>query len=281
MKMSTGDRSFDDLAERFEKRIYGSSKGEIRQAVIWRDLNVILPKNKKLRVLDLGGGLGLSSIKLSQLGHYVCFNDISPVMTKKAILLAKKAGVAEQIDWHVSSYQDLVDQLQGKFDLILCHALLEWLEHPEKIFPIIASLLKKEGVLSLCFYNPAGMVYRNLIRGNFNRVTQKESYQADKGSLTPDSPCEFSEVKQWLVENQFDIESVSGIRVFNDYAVEKRGGLKLPEAVLAMELEYSQLEPYKRMGRYLHIMARLGSSAALNGDKGVVRKSVGYYRTLI
>ncbi len=263
-KTILGDRNFDDLAERFEQCIYGSSKGEIRQAVIWQDLKAFLPENKKLRVLDLGGGLGHFSIKLSQLGHNVCFNDISRVMTEKAISLAKQAGVADQIDWHVSPYQDFFEKQTGRFDLVLCHALLEWLEQPEKLFAFIVDFLDENAMLSLCFYNPAGMIYRNLIRGNFNRVIQKDSYQADKGSLTPDHPCEFSEVKQWLAENQFDIESVSGIRVFSDYAAGKRGGLKLPEAVLAMELEYSQLEPYKRMGRYLHIMASLKSAEVSN-----------------
>ena len=250
----SGDRNFDDLAERFEKHIYGSSKGVIRQAIIWRDLKRALAGNKKLRVLDLGAGLGHFSIKLSQLGHDVCFTDISPVMAQKAIEFASQAGVDGNIDWNILSYLQFVEQHHGKFDLILCHALLEWLEQPEQLFPAMVNLLETRGIFSLCFYNPVGMVYRNLIHGNFNRVTHQEDYRGDKGSLTPDNPCSIREVKQWLGENQFDIESVSGIRVFSDYAVEKRGGLKLPKAVLDMELEFSQLEPYKWMGRYLHFM---------------------------
>ncbi len=252
--VASGDRNFDDLAERFEQRIYGSNKGAIRQAVIWRDLESVLAKNSKLRVLDLGGGLGYFSIKLSQLGHDVCFTDISPVMTQKAIELASQAGVDGKIDWNILSYQKFAEQHQGKFDLVLCHALLEWLEQPELVFPSIVNLLEVNGRLSLCFYNPAGMVYHNLIRGNFNRVERQEYYRSDKGSLTPDNPCSVKEVRQWLFENHFGIETVSGIRVFSDYVVEKRGGLKSPEAVLRMELEYSQSEPYKWLGRYLHFM---------------------------
>ena len=254
-RVARGDRNFDDLAERFEKRIYGSHKGVVRQAVIWRDLKSVLVENKKLRILDLGGGLGFFSIQLSRLGHEVCFTDISPVMTQKARRLARQAGVDENIDWYILSYQKFVEQHQGKFDLVLCHALLEWLEQPEQVFSAIVNLLETRGILSLCFYNPAGMVYRNLICGNFNRVASQQEYQADKGSLTPDNPCTVTEVKQWLVDNQLEIEAVSGVRVFSDYVVEKRGGLKSPAAVLNMELQYSQLEPYKWLGRYLHFMA--------------------------
>ena len=120
----SGDRNFDDLAERFEKRIYGSNKGKIRQAIIWQDLKSSLTESKKLRVLDLGGGLGHFSIKLSLLGHDVCFTDISQAMTQKAIEFASQAGVDGKINWNVLSYQQFAEQHQGRFDLILCHARL-------------------------------------------------------------------------------------------------------------------------------------------------------------
>ena len=55
------DRNFDDLTEKFKHKVYGGLKGEIRLAVIWRDLYQVLALNvmgKSLRILDIGGGLG-------------------------------------------------------------------------------------------------------------------------------------------------------------------------------------------------------------------------------
>ena len=55
------DRNFDDLAERFQRKIYGGLKGEIRLAVLWRDLESEVPALKEgrpLRILDVGAGLG-------------------------------------------------------------------------------------------------------------------------------------------------------------------------------------------------------------------------------
>ena len=36
------DRNFDELTEKFKNKVYGGLKGEIRLAVIWRDLNQVL-----------------------------------------------------------------------------------------------------------------------------------------------------------------------------------------------------------------------------------------------
>lgn len=255
------DRNFDDLADHFEQRIYGGSKGELRQAVIWRDLTSALPEIEcaatggPLRVLDVGGGLGHFSVRLSQLGHTVTYNDLSPIMARKARTRASSAGVVDQIAWYTGPYQELTDQLQEGFDLILCHALLEWLAEPARLIPALSPLLNPEGRLSFCFYNQAGIVYRNLIKGNFNWINNQDRYQANHNSLTPHHACTLEQVNDWLTVAGLVTSSISGIRVFSDYTVDKRGGLNTPESVFEMELNYSRLEPYKWLGRYLHIIA--------------------------
>jgi len=37
------DRNFDDLAQKFARKVYGELKGDIRLAVIWRDLLAAVP----------------------------------------------------------------------------------------------------------------------------------------------------------------------------------------------------------------------------------------------
>ncbi len=36
------DRNFDDIAEKFSRHIYGTTKGQLRQAILWQDLDVLL-----------------------------------------------------------------------------------------------------------------------------------------------------------------------------------------------------------------------------------------------
>ncbi len=57
---SVKDRNFDDMAEKFSRNIYGTTKGELRQAILWQDLQPLLSQlgPGPLRVLDAGGGEG-------------------------------------------------------------------------------------------------------------------------------------------------------------------------------------------------------------------------------
>lgn len=282
---SRSDRSFDAIADHFEKKVYGGLKGEIRLAVLRRDIFEYTAQRTKdlgrpLRILDVGAGLAQIAIDLATQGHTVVVNDISDNMLAKA-----KANFAQQkaaanskgfdtktfgeITWHVCSYQQLEEKLNPdnssinktnsdkstKFDLILCHALLEWLAEPAAIMDFFDRQLTDNGGLSLCFYNPVSYEYRNLIMGNFNLLDNTNYKSDNKTSLTPNHPVAKQQVESWLQSHHYHIVFTSGLRVFHDYTPLKRGGNTDPEAVIRMELRYSQQEPYKWLGRYLHILA--------------------------
>ncbi|MGP5514615.1 methyltransferase domain-containing protein [Psychrobacter alimentarius] len=261
------DRNFNAIADHFEKKVYGGLKGEIRLAVLRRDIFEYSAKmseklGRPLRILDVGAGLAQISIELATQGHSLVINDISANMLEKAKTSAAQIDKALDITWYVCPYQDLEDKLNkdkisngAKFDLILSHALLEWLAEPAMVMDFFDRQLANHGAISLCFYNPASFDYRNLIMGNFNLLDNTD-YKADnKKSLTPNHPIAKEEVDTWLAAHHYQTILTSGLRVFHDYAPLKRGGHNHPDAVIRMELRYSQLEPYKWLGRYLHVMA--------------------------
>ena len=260
MKISSRDRNFDDISAHFEKKIYGGLKGEIRLAVLRHDIFGWVKSwqqthNRPLRVLDVGAGLAQISIELAKDGHDVTINDISANMLEIA---KQNAGeTAQTIIWHTCPYQQLDDKLTGKYDLILCHAVLEWLAEPKLIMDFFDRWLvddrAEKGVLSLCFYNPASFVYRNLVMGNFNLLHNKD-FKADNGSLTPNHPVAKDEVIAWINDHYYQILHTSGLRVFHDYSPLKRGGHTNPQAVIEMEVAYSGQDPYKWLGRYLHFL---------------------------
>lgn len=284
-KETRTDRSFEAIADHFEKKVYGGLKGEIRLAVLRRDIfaQVTLMSDalgRPLRILDVGAGLAQIAIDLALQGHELVVNDISAAMLAKAKIsfeqqqahanqnttddsIRGKSATDGSITWYACPYQQLEEQLNAakvaKFDLILCHALLEWLAEPAAIMDFFAAQLSANGALSLCFYNPASFDYRNLIMGNFNLLDNllgNDGNQADnKKSLTPNHPVAKQQVETWLQQHHYKILLESGLRVFHDYAPLKRGGHNDPEAVIRMELRYSRQEPYKRLGRYLHILA--------------------------
>ncbi|MEN6670814.1 methyltransferase domain-containing protein [Psychrobacter sp. B38] len=274
------DRNFDAIADHFEKKVYGGLKGAIRLAVLRRDIFAYSAQmseslGRRLRILDVGAGLAQIAIELAAQGHSVVINDISANMLEKARANAEQAHQELDITWYVCPYQELEDKLNHdnqqkekdndnndtaaaedtKFDLIMSHALLEWLAEPATVMDFFDKHLADNGAISLCFYNPASFDYRNLIMGNFNLLDNTE-YKADnKKSLTPNYPVAKEEVDAWLATHHYQTILTSGLRVFHDYSPLKRGGHNDPDAVIRMELRYSQLEPYKWLGRYLHIMA--------------------------
>ncbi|MFK3915796.1 methyltransferase domain-containing protein [Psychrobacter sp. NPDC078501] len=263
------DRSFDAIADHFEKKVYGGLKGEIRLAVLRRDIfeyssQMSEALGRPLRILDVGAGLAQIAIELAAQGHSVVINDISANMLEKAKASAEKVDKKLDITWYVCPYQTLEETLgkeeNDKFDLILSHALLEWLAEPAAVMDFFDQQLIDGGALSVCFYNPASFDYRNLIMGNFNlldSLLDGNDYKADnKKSLTPNYPVAKEEVESWLKAHDYQTVRSSGLRVFHDYAPLKRGGHNDPDAVIRMELRYSQLEPYKWLGRYLHILAK-------------------------
>mgnify|MGYP006076209771 FL=1 len=252
-----GDRNFDDLAEKFARKVYGGLKGEIRLAVVWRDLVASMPQilsGKPLRIIDIGGGLGQLSVKLAALGHKVVYNDLSQNMLASAQKLAEQESVRDDIIWHQCPYQDLLKNRLGTFDLIICHALIEWLAKPQLLLNSLSVLMARNGRMSITFYNHNGLVYRNLIRGNFNVL--KGPFSADPRSLTPHNPLKPELIDQWIGQLSIKVEHSSGIRVFHDYVTNLIGGHLDDAAVIDMELKYSMLEPYKWLGRYIHYILR-------------------------
>lgn len=254
---ANGDRNFDPIAEHFATKIYGSLKGQIRLAVLNHDLTdalAHLPQDRPLRVLDVGAGLAQISLALSE-HHHVTINDISVNMLNKAYQNAHNLGMdLSNVRFIVCPYQELYERLHGeRFDLILCHALLEWLGNPHQIMDFFDYFLEDGGKLSLCFYNPAGVIYRNLIMGNFYQLDTPKV--ADHKTLTPNNPVSPLDVERWLHMHGYQIDSRSGIRVFSDYAPLKRGGLACDDDVIDMELKYSRQAPFWQLGRYLHFVA--------------------------
>jgi len=254
--MTTTDQNFDDRKGTFKKNIYGTSKGRVREAVLIRDLKQYIDSNlapgTTLSVLDVGGGQGQIAIKLAELGHDVTLTDISDEM----LTIAKQTACEKElknINFKCMPLQDLSKSLNEKYDLILCHAVFEWLEKPREAFTILNRLCKSDGAISFMFYNKVGQTLSNLVYGNFDYI--KAGMKAKRVvKLNPQSSLEPVDVYQWISEEQLMIAIKSGVRVFHDYIRDVNKWDSDVDNILDMELKYSQLAPYTEIGRYMHLI---------------------------
>ena len=79
---------------------------------------------RPLRILDAGGGFGFFSQKLAALGHQVVLCDLSADMLDEAARQLAEQGLSDRVRLIHCAIQDLPAQLEGEFDLILCHAVI-------------------------------------------------------------------------------------------------------------------------------------------------------------
>lgn len=252
------DHYFDERATRFASNIYGTPKGEIRLAILWRDLQQHIPwlnDHTPRQILDVGAGLGHLAIRLARLGHHVTCVEPSAQMLQQARDNVTHAGQQQRIRFVEASLQQLPQHLEQQYDLVICHAVLEWLAQPEDAIRHLMAWLNADGYLSLMAYNLNGIVMRNLVRGNFRKVKRGE-FAGDRRGLTPAHPLTPEQVEQWLEESQFEVLQQTGIRVIYDYLPRTVAQERSLEDLIEMEMRFSTQPPYCRLGRYSHWLCR-------------------------
>lgn len=251
------DRNFDDIAEKFSKNIYGTTKGRIRQAILWQELDALLTTLPAvpLSVLDAGGGEGQTGCGIAALGHNVVLCDLSAEMLSRARRLAEEKGVSDNMQFKQISAQQAGQYLDKPVDLVLFHAVLEWVAEPQQALRALYDVLKPGGVLSLMFYNINGLTMQTMVLGNFGYL-QAGLGKRKRKTLSPDYPRDPQQVYGWLQECGFTIENKTGIRVFHDYLRDKNKQSERFDEVLALEKQYCHQEPFLSLGRYIHVTAR-------------------------
>jgi S-adenosylmethionine-dependent methyltransferase len=254
----TNDRNFDDLARRFTDNIYGSPKGRIRLAILQEDLDTLLsrfPANTPLRILDAGSGLGYMALYLAQRGHEVVLCDHSAEMLQRAKQLFVEQAPAAKVTFIESPVQALQQHVRGQFDVVLFHAVLEWVSEPQPTLQDLLRFLRPGGFFSLLFYNRNSLVMRNLLRGNFRKLAA-DQFAGDPKSLTPTNPLLPEDVLGWLAASGLTVLSRTGVRIIYDYLSREIREQRSFEDILEMERRYCRQEPFIALGRYMHVLAQ-------------------------
>nr|WP_255537793.1 methyltransferase domain-containing protein [Motiliproteus sp. SC1-56] len=207
-----------------------------------------------LRILDAGGGLGQMSRWAAELGHRVTLCDHSQAMLEQAVAANEAAGLGGKIHIVRQPLVEFCTQSEDKFDLVLCHAVLEWVENGPELVAALQSVLAPTGTLSLMFYNRHSLVLRNALRGNFRRVMQGD-WEGNTGGLTPAHPREPKAVYRWLEELGLRVDQAAGVRCFYDYLPRKVQQTYAFDDILALERAHRHQAPYLEMARYIHLLA--------------------------
>ncbi len=262
----TTDKVFDGLAEKFRRNVYGTAKGWLRQQILYQDLQQIpflnqqIEPNSTANVLDVGGGLGQMSDWLAQQGHQVCFTEPAEDMRAEAQVLFDNQQQQHNYAFPVQVYDYKLQQISEQLEpaqLVVCHAVLEWLHQPQEALSHIATMMQPDGWLSLMFFNEHGLRFSNIVKGNYDKALRDTlDGTGQRLRLTPISPQDPETVIQGLRDQGLEIVSVAGIRIFNDYLRDKDPSEEDLLKVQELEWRYCHQDPYWRLGRYIHVIAR-------------------------
>ena len=253
---SDADKCFDELKPRFRRNVYESGKGLIRLEVLKADMLSCFPElteRKDLRILDAGAGMGQIAAWLARMGHFVTMADISAEMLDQARQEIIEAGLNEKIKILHASIQQLPAQLKGqKFDLILLHGVIAWLEHPLQAISGLKPLLANDGRFSVMFFNKDKLILKWGITGQLDQALKGKGSR--KGSLTPTNPLSYAEVETFCRENGLKILTKAGIRIFYRFFLRfpERFAASVEDFIVA-ELKYCRVEPYASLGEHTHI----------------------------
>lgn len=251
---SSSDRNFDDLTKRFKKNIYGTPKGMLRLYALRDDFSKFnIGQEEPLSILDAGGGMGQFSSELAAKGHKIELCDISAEMLVGARSLFKEQGLESQVNFTQCSIQDIPQNFDQQFDLVMNHAVIEWLVDPTEALSTLYQQVKPGGWLSVMFYNVHGKTWRGIMNGKLHAPTTSTERMSKEG-ISPQQPLEPQWVHDQLIDLGLEVKSWRGIRFIYDHMHQKirdRVGL---EAVAASESEFGELAPYRDLARYVHML---------------------------
>lgn len=251
------DRNFDTLVEKFSQKVYDTRKGDWRLKLLKEDLQSFCHTKKPLTIWDAGCGFAQISLWLAEQGHQLTLCDLSKIMLHRARQQFAEAGL--NAEFHHQAAQALAPHLP-EFDLVLFHAVLEWLAEPLPSLEVVAKKVKPGGHLSLLFYNRNAMVYTNTLKGAWRwKNLLNDSYMGKGSKLTPPNPQYPHDVIEQLQNWGFSVTTHTGIRVFHDYLSKDTLSQSPEDELFELEYRYCRMPTYRDMGRYIHLLARRDS----------------------
>ncbi|AZQ34165.1 methyltransferase domain-containing protein [Streptomyces cyaneochromogenes] len=247
-------------------------RASLRTAVVWEVLQDALDRRVKatgrqaLDVLDTGGGSGNFAVPLARLGHHVTVVDPSPNALFALERRAAEADVADRVQGVQGDAHGLFDVVErGRYDVVLCHGVLEYVDDPAEGLRNAVAALRSEGVLSLLAAGLGGAVLARALAGHFKEAKQALEDPEGRWGQGDPVPRRFTtEQLTALVEGAgLRVGAVHGVRVFADLVpgvlVDTEPGAL--EALLKLEEAAAELPAFHSVATQLHVLGETRATA--------------------
>jgi S-adenosylmethionine-dependent methyltransferase len=211
-------------------------------------------------VVDVGGGAGNQSIPLAREGYDVTIVDPSPSMLDRAAraIAAEPPEVQGRVNLIEASGEAAPAAVDGRvFGGVLCHGVLMYLDDPEPLVDALCRLAAPNGLVSIVAKNVETMAMRPAHQGDWPATIA--AFDADRqiNGLGVDTRGDSVDTLGRLLASR-GVQPIDwyGVRLFTDGWAADRPEDDPEDLVVEAELMASTRDPYRRLSRLFHLLAR-------------------------
>ena len=220
--------------------------GMLTYRAIWEQLSHIT--NSK--ILDFGSGFGTTA------NHLAKNNDVLAIEPNAEMVEARICENSyRQI---IGNIEQLREQEDNSFDVIVCHCVLDYLKERKDIFREFCRVLKPNGIISIVKHNHSGKIMHQVVREN--NIDQAISL-LNGGTI---NIMNFGEINYYDIDEMLqwaedvEVEKISGIRTFWDLQQNDDNKFEpnWPEKMLEIELKVSNIDEFIKISYFNHVLLR-------------------------
>ena len=143
------------------------------------------------------------------------------------------------------------------FDAVLCHGVLMYLDDPEPLVDSLCRLAGPAALVSVVAKNVEAMAMRHAHEGDWPAAIAAFDSERQVNGLGVDTRGDRIEhLSSLLAERGVEPVDWYGVRLFTDGWTPDRVASDPEDLVLQAELLASQKDPYRRLSRLFHLIAR-------------------------
>ncbi len=253
------------------KKYYNSlsrhyDKGELKEPIVQLidDVKMIklrkfLPKNKKARILDAGGGTGKWAIKLANLGYRnIYLVDISPGMIKEA----RRKFLDKQLGEKVLLFENNIENMPFDnefFDFVIAERNVLSVANPKKTLPEVFRVMKKGAILYTSLKNYNGIKLHDRLEKFYSGKRSKLEGVSETSInfilFKPES------IKKLFKENKLKILKLDSDVTFTSFVPKNElnemfSHKEVYDKMIEFELKMTQNQKYLNLGYQLLVFAK-------------------------
>jgi ubiquinone/menaquinone biosynthesis C-methylase UbiE len=242
--------SFNKEAETYEYDT-NTLHHKVQEYVIQKNLENELNRNKKLKILDSGGGIGKYAIFLAKQGYDVVLLDISD----KSLSIANEKIKADKLNIQIiCGNSEQTEFENNQFDFVMMNgAVISYSPNPEECIKESSRILREKGILWFDFFTTLGWSIE------LNNVEmQTEIAEKDECTIKMDD---------WdYAAKLFSIEKMENILSKNGFRIKRKMGLISIMHSLPLDIRYSNEYNPEVLEMYKKIELRLSNRADCVGN---------------